>query len=101
MLKITIAVTLGAFFLVASCSSAFAWVGQTAHDWSFVIPATDMRFGIVEWQTGTTTVFLGVFDFPLPCGAFGAASILGGFSVVIVGTFALFIWRRRRHKRAL
>ena len=67
MHKSVITILFAALFLVASCSAAFAWVGKTEHDWSFVTPVADIRFGIVEWQTGTSTVFLGIFDFSLPC----------------------------------
>lgn len=52
-----------------SCSYALAFVGQVNHDWSVMIPFVETRVGIVEWQNGTSTVFLGVTDFPLHCGA--------------------------------
>jgi hypothetical protein len=99
MHKTVTAIALSGLILIASCSSAVAWFGQTSHDWSFAIPVVDIRFGIVEWQTGTTTVFLGIFDFRLACGAYGAAGILAVFGIVIVGAFALFLSRRRRHER--
>ncbi len=90
---------LAAVTLIASCAPALAWVGQTPHDWSVVLPATEIRFGIVEWQTATSTVFLGPLDFRLPCGAATSTCLLL-FSVAIIGTGALFLSRRRKHEVA-
>jgi hypothetical protein len=92
--------SLVAAFLVASCASTLAWVGQTAHDWSLVIPDTQIHFGIVEWQTGSSTVYLGLFDFSLPCGAFSATILLGLFSVAMFGAGAVFVKRRSSHDHA-
>ncbi len=54
---------------VGSCSCALAFFGQVNHDWSLMIPVVDTRVGIFEWQDGTSTMFLGITDFTLPCGA--------------------------------
>jgi hypothetical protein len=79
--------------LSAATSHALAFVGQVTHDRSVVVPMAHTRLGIVEWQDGTSTAFLGIVDFRLPCGACGTlcrrllmeaysrASIISGISV--------------------
>ena len=94
--------SLGIAMLAASCASSLAWVGQAAHDWSVVVPVAETRFGVVEWQTGSSTVYLGIFDFALPCGAVSIAIILGLLAVAVFGASAVFFSNRRTgHDRAV
>jgi hypothetical protein len=93
-------ISLGGLVLVASCAPGLAWVGQTAHDWSLVIPVAETRLGIVEWRTGHSTVFLGMFDFSLPFDAISTALITVALGMMVCGTLGLLISRRWRNTRA-
>jgi hypothetical protein len=72
--SLRLALTLSIF--AGSYSYALAFVGQVIHDWSVTIPFVESRIGIVEWPNGTSTVFLGVTDFPLHCGAVTAVILV-------------------------
>ena len=90
----TTAIGFGVLLLLASCSRGLAFVGETARDWSIVIPRTETRLGVIEWKTGSTTVFLGIVDFSVPCGAYAALGI-AATGVVIIGALSLFYAKRR------
>jgi hypothetical protein len=84
-------ITLAALLLLMSCAPALAWVGAVNHDWTLRIPQTETRLGIVEWQTGGSTVFLGVLDFALPFGAFSLIAMSG---ICLFGLAAAVMFRR-------
>ena len=92
----TTGIGFGVLLLLASCSPGLAFVGEAAHDWSIVIPRTETRLGIIEWKTGSTTVFVGIADFSVPCRAYAALGI-AATGVVIIGALSLFYVKRRRH----
>ena len=94
MQKHVISMVLGALLLAASCASAHAWIGKPPHDWSVTLPLGEMRFGIVEWDTGASTVYLGMFDFSVPSGAHTTAAVVGGIGL-ITATIATWLMRRR------
>ena len=73
-------------------------MGKVNHDWTLTVPFVGTRFGIVEWQNGTSTVFLGIVDFPLRCGARSAALIIGVwcFAVFLALTAYVLLRRSRR-----
>ena len=95
MQRHTIRTILGGLLLAASCASAHAWIGQPHHDWSVTLPLGHVHFGIVEWDTGYSTIYLGLLDFSVPFGARITAAAFGciGF---IAATVATWLLTRRR-----
>jgi hypothetical protein len=79
----------GLVILVGSCCPGLAYVGQTTHDWSVVVPKIEARLGIVEWLNGRSTVFLGFFDFSLPCAAVVSALAAFTLSLTLVGALLI------------
>ena len=86
--------TAWALLVFSYCPSVFAFVGRTAHDWSAVVPLLETRVGIVEWQTGTSTVYCGFFDFSLPFGAHATAAVLATACGLILVSLIAIVLRR-------
>jgi hypothetical protein len=54
----------------------------------------EMRIGIVEWNTGTSTVYLGFYDFSVPVGAYATAGVFCAICFVAI-TIATWLLRKR------
>jgi len=63
--------------------SPVAFVGAVNHDWTVVVPFADTRVGVIEWQTGSSTVFLGPVDFRFACGARATVAILSLVGLIV------------------
>jgi hypothetical protein len=84
--------------LVFSCVSAEARVGAGVHEWSARDPFGH-EYGIVEWSTGTSTVYLGIVSFGVPCGAYKTAAIVTTVLVLFVAMLIGFATQRGRHRK--